>query len=287
LVRATHLQSATGVHYHLNEYADLSPAAFNVRNGLIPSLRPHASRTHVLSGKATPTSVDWRKHGLVADVKNQGSCGSCWAFSTVVSIEGQHAKKTGKLTTLSEQNLVDCVKNIKLPNDTSTCCMGCKGGLMDDAFDYVLTKQHGAIDSESAYPYTGRSGTCSYQPSKSGATLGGWTDVKSGDEAALLDAVATVGPVSIAVDASIGWQLYFGGIMHPTLCSSDPKKMDHGVAIVGFGTESGKDYWVVRNSWGASWGEHGYARIIRGKNACGLANAASYPNGVAAGSVEA
>ena len=187
--------------------------------------------------------------------------------------------------------------------------MGCKGGLMDDAFDYVLTKQHGAIDTESAYPYTGRSGTCHYQSAKSGATLGGWTDIEAGDEDALLDAVATVGPVSIAVDASIGWQLYFGGvpiagaptlgplrratllvqrvrsslcaacaqlvqrahqssvrapslwqIMHPTLCSSNPKKMDHGVAIVGFGTENGKDYWVVRNSWGASWGEHGYAR---------------------------
>jgi len=282
LVRSAHLQSAAGVHYHLNEYADLSPAAFNVRNGLIPSQRPQPTRTHVLSGKSTPTAVDWRKHGLVADVKNQGSCGSCWAFSTVVSIEGQHAKQTGKLTPLSEQNLVDCVKNIKLPNDTSTCCMGCKGGLMDDAFDYVLTKQHGAIDTESAYPYTGRSGTCHYQSAKSGATLGGWTDIEAGDEDALLDAVATVGPVSIAVDASIGWQLYFGGIMHPTLCSSNPKKMDHGVAIVGFGTENGKDYWVVRNSWGASWGEHGYARIIRGKNACGLANAASYPVGVSA-----
>ena len=90
--------------------------------------------------------------------------------------------------------------------------MGCKGGLMDDAFDYVLTKQHGAIDTESAYPYTGRSGTCHYQSAKSGATLGGWTDIEAGDEDALLDAVATVGPVSIAVDASIGWQLYFGGV---------------------------------------------------------------------------
>jgi len=282
LVRASHLQQSSGVHYHLNEYADLAPAQFNTRNGLIPSMVPKSKRMHTLSNRATPTSVDWRTHGLVADVKNQGSCGSCWAFSTVVSIEGQHAKKTGSVTPLSEQNLVDCVKHVKLPNDTSTCCMGCRGGLMDDAFSYVIQSQKGDIDTEAAYPYTGHAGTCAYDAAKEGATIGGWTDVPPGDEAALLDAVATVGPVSIAVDASIGWQLYFGGIMHPTLCSSDPKKMDHGVALVGYGTEKGKDYWIVRNSWGASWGEKGYARIIRGKNACGLANAASYPTDVTA-----
>ena len=109
----------------------------------------------------------------------------------------------------------------------------------------------------------------------------------AGDEDALLDAVATVGPISIAVDASMAWQLYFGGIMHGVLCSSNPKKMDHGVAIVGYGTEHGTDYWIIRNSWGAGWGEHGYVRIVRGKNACGLANAASYPTDAAGGIVEA
>jgi len=259
----------------------MAPSAFNERNGFVPSSHmAKASRTHVLSGNAAPAAVDWRSHGLVADVKNQGSCGSCWAFSTVVSIEGQHAKSTGTLATLSEQNLVDCVKGVRLPNDTSTCCMGCQGGLMDDAFSYLVSSQHGAIDTEAAYPYTGRSGSCSFDASHSGATVGAWTDVPQGDEDALLDAVATVGPVSIAVDASIGWQLYFGGIMHGWLCSSNPKRMDHGVAIVGYGTERGTDYWIVRNSWGAGWGEHGYARVVRGKNACGLANAASYPTGV-------
>jgi hypothetical protein len=96
---------------------------------------------------------------------------------------------------------------VRLPNDTSTCCDGCQGGLMDDAFSYLVSSQHGAIDTEAAYPYTGRSGSCSFDAAHSGATVGGWTDVPQGDEAALLDAVATVGPVSIAVDASIGWQL--------------------------------------------------------------------------------
>ena len=280
LAAATHLQRALGadVHFHLNEYADLAPADFNKRNGYIPAVHaPAPTSLHKLSGRAHNVSVDWRSHGLVADVKNQGSCGSCWAFSTVVSLEGQQAKKTGTMTTLSEQNLVDCVKGEKLPGDDSACCMGCQGGLMNDAFQYMIDHQGGMVDTEAAYPYTGRAGQCQYDAAKEGTKITKWTGIKQGDEDALLDAVATVGPVSIAVDASIGWQLYFGGIMHPTLCSSDPKKMDHGVALVGFGTEKGKDYWIVRNSWGAGWGEHGYARIIRGKNACGLANAASYP----------
>jgi len=280
LVGSKHLQTAVGadVHFHLNEYADVLPTEFNKRNGYVPSAHAaHATSVHVRSGNAVNASVDWRNFGLVADVKNQGSCGSCWAFSTVVSLEGQQAKKTGKLTSLSEQNLVDCVKGEKLPGDDSTCCMGCQGGLMNDAFQYMIDHQSGELDTEAAYPYTGRAGTCAYDASKEGTKITKFTAIPAGDEDALLDAVSTVGPVSIAVDASIGWQLYFGGIMHPTLCSSDPKKMDHGVAIVGYGTEKGTDYWIVRNSWGASWGEHGYARIVRGKNACGLANAASYP----------
>jgi hypothetical protein len=280
LVRSSHLQRAAGVSYHLNEYADLAPREFNLRNGFVPSAMPRATRTHTPSAAPAPSAVDWRDQGLVADVKNQGTCGSCWAFSTVVSIEGQHAKQAGKLSPLSEQNLVDCVTGVQLPDDDASCCMGCKGGLMDDAFDYLMLKQHGAIDTEAAYPYTGRAGTCSYEPSEAGAAIGSWTNIPEGDEAALLDAVATVGPVSVAVDASIGWQLYLGGIMRPLLCSSNPKKMDHGVAVVGYGTEGGTDYWIVRNSWGARWGEKGYARVLRGKNACGIANSASYPTSV-------
>ena len=287
-VRSAHLQEAESVRYALNEYADLTPSEFNERNGLIPSMMPHTTRVHKLSGKARPDAVDWREKSLVTEVKNQGSCGSCWAFSTVVSIEGQHAKQTGTLTSLSEQNLVDCVKDVKLPNETQTCCMGCRGGLMDDAFQYLIKKQGGAIDTEAAYPYRGFAGKCNFEASDAGAKITAWTGIPQGDEEALLDAVAHVGPISIAVDAGIGWQLYMGGIMRGLLCSSNPKRMDHGVAIVGYGTSSsGVDYWIVRNSWGKMWGEKGYARIKRGKNACGLANAASYPTDVAEGAAPA
>jgi len=283
-VEAARLQESLGATFELNEFADMTPAEFaEERNGLIPGAMPRPTSTHVISGKALPTAVDWREKGLVAEVKNQGSCGSCWAFSTVVSIEGQHAKKTGKLVSLSEQNLVDCVQNevVAGQGGNETCCMGCRGGLMSDAFQYLIDHQQGGIDTEASYPYKGKSGKCSFDAANDGATISKWVAIPQGDEDALLDAVATVGPVSVGVDASIGWQLYFGGILHPHLCSSSPKHMDHGVAIVGFGTEvvngTSTDYWTIRNSWGKSWGEHGYLRIVRGKNACGLANAASYP----------
>ena len=142
----------------------------------------------------------------------QGSCGSCWAFSTVVSIEGQQAKKTGQpVVPLSEQNLVDCVKNEKIANQTDTCCDGCKGGLMDFAFQYMIDHQSGAIDTEASYKYSGSDGTCAYNKANAGATISKYADVPIGDEAALMDAVANVGPISVGVDAGLGWQLYFGG----------------------------------------------------------------------------
>ncbi len=276
----------------LNEFADQAPAEFNKRNGYRSELaQERINPVHKMSGTAPPPSVDWRTKGLVAEVKNQGQCGSCWAFSTVASLEGQHAKKTGKLVSLSEQNLVDCVKGIKLANETDTCCNGCNGGLMDDAFEYLKEKQNGGIDTEAAYPYKGRDGTCSFATSSVGATISSFVDVPAGDEDALLDAVATVGPISVAVDASIGWQFYFGGILKPVLCSSKQGHMDHGVTVVGYGTAdvngTSTDYWIVKNSWGKFWGEKGYIRIIRGKNACGIANQASYPIDTASALVEA
>jgi cathepsin L len=150
----------------------------------------------------------------------------------------------------------------------------------DDAYEYLVEKQAGGIDTEAADPYKGRADTCAFDTSTVGAKISGFVDVPPGDEDALLDAVATVGPIAVAVDASIGWQLYFGGVLKPTLCSSKQGKMDHGVTVVGYGTEGTTDYWWIKNSWGGSWGEKGYVRLERGKNACGVANAASYPKDV-------
>ena len=153
---------------------------------------------------------------------------------------------------------------------------------MDNAFDYIINKQKGGIDTEASYPYRGEDEKCAFESSEDGAKIANWTDVPSGDEDALLDALATVGPVSVALDASRQWQTYAGGVLAPRKwlggCSSDPSKADHGVAVVGYGTDpTSGDYWIVRNSWGSAWGEDGYVRLKRGVNACGVANFASYP----------
>jgi len=251
----------------LNEWADLTGDEF-FKFMSQPYNRTRPRRVKKLNNTA-PDSVDWRSKGAVTPVKNQGQCGSCWAFSTTGSTEGSAAINSGKLISLSEQQLVDCSK--------AEHNNGCGGGLMDSAFGYMMQSQSGADDMESNYPYTAKDGTCVYSASKAftGATVTGFVDVTSKDEDALLDAVATQGVISIAVNAAHHWQLYSGGILDVSfLCN--PDDLDHGVAVVGYGTED-KDYWIVRNSWGPTWGEEGYIRLVRGKNMCGVATQPSYP----------
>jgi len=226
------------------------------------------------TGVTVPSSVDWRGTGAVSEVKNQGACGSCWAFSTTGSLEGQTFRKKGRRVDLSEQQLVDCSHENN----------GCHGGIMDLAFNYV--QKNGGLDSEKAYPYVSgdtheAQDTCRFRPKDVLATDTGHMDLPSGDEEKLKEAVATVGPISVAIDASHrSFQMYASGVYDEIHCGNGTRNLDHGVLVVGYGTDklAGKDYWLVKNSWGPQWGENGYIRMRRNaRNQCGIATMASYP----------
>uniref|UniRef100_A0A6J0TQT4 Cathepsin K-like n=1 Tax=Pogona vitticeps TaxID=103695 RepID=A0A6J0TQT4_9SAUR len=217
-----------------------------------------------------PKHVDWRKKGYVTPVKDQGDCGSCWAFSATGALEGLHFKKTGKLVSLSEQNLVDC--SWKQGNE------GCDGGFMNWAFKYVRVNK--GINSEKTYPYEGEDGPCRFNPSDRAATCTSLVKIKKKNETDLERAVAKVGPVSVAVDAS-DFAFYKSGIFYQKGCGDF---LNHGMLAVGYGTVKDDDaqkikkYWILKNSWSKTWGEKGYMRLAREMhNQCGVASDASYP----------
>eukprot|EP00094_Tigriopus_californicus_P005515 TCALIF_05314-PA protein Name:"Similar to Cp1 Cathepsin L (Drosophila melanogaster)" AED:0.11 eAED:0.11 QI:144/1/1/1/1/1/4/133/333 len=214
-----------------------------------------------------PDEVDWRTKGAVTPIKDQGWCGSCWAFSTTGALEGQHFRKTGKMVSLSEQNLIDCSESFGNH--------GCNGGLMDLAFQYI--KDNGGIDTETSYPYEGKDASCRFQAKNVGARDKGFVDLPPGDEEKLKEAVATMGPVSVAIDASHeSFQFYSEGVYDEPECDSG--SLDHGVLVVGYGSDNGSDYWLVKNSWSTKWGDAGFIKMARNKNnQCGIASSASYP----------
>ena len=253
----------------VNKFADLTAEEFGAKYRA-GGLRPKTpKRLRFQNTTALPTSVDWEAKGAVTAVKNQEQCGSCWAFSTTGSVEGAWFISKGALPSLSEQQLVDC----SVPEGNQ----GCNGGLMDQAFQYIIDNK--GITTEAAYPYTATGpNTCEAAGKPVAATLSGFKDVAVGSETALLTAISQQ-PVSVAVEADQSvFQFYSGGVMDST-CGT---QLDHGVLAVGYGTDGGKDYYKVKNSWGADWGEKGYIRLGRGakfnpNGQCGVQMAASYP----------
>jgi len=233
-----------------------------------PSPSPHVTPTPTPAPTPTPTpaptpaasttSFDWRTKGVVTAVKNQGQCGSCWAFSTIASLEGQYAQLTGNLVSLSEQQLVDCA--------SITGNYGCNGGSQQEALIYY-SKASVGIATEANYPYTAVQHSCGYSSSQkvSGITTIGYKLAGTTDETYIAQMLATVGPLAVAMNAT-PLQYYTSGIFSAS-CSG---AVNHGVTLVGYGISGGVNYWIVKNSWGASWGESGYFRIVKGVGQCSI-----------------
>ena len=223
--------------------------------------------------KIIPKSIDWREKNAVTHVKNQGNCGSCWSFSTTGSIEGIHAIKKNKLINASEQQLMDC--SDKYGNH------GCQGGLMDNAFKYVIDN---GLCSEEEYPYQAEQGQCSSAQCNRVVQIDNYADVEPNNEKVLMRAVAHQ-PISVAIQANLtSFRFYKRGVYQDPDCGD---QLDHGVLIVGYGTDilQDLDYWIVKNSWTSNWGDEGYVKILRNyekyggdsSGMCGIAVQPSYP----------
>jgi cathepsin L len=254
----------------LNEFADLTSEEFAAQrlSTWVPGYE--SEHEHTGLGSSPPATQDWVPLGWVTPVKDQGQCGSCWSFSATGSLEGQYFNSTGQktLVSFSEQQQVSC----------NNWCFGCNGGNADFAFHY-WTKKVGA-NTEADYPYTsgeGVSGKCETAGKPVITMVAYHVDVTSGSESALESAVGVVGPTSVAIDASqLSFQLYTKGIYSSSKCSTT--SLDHAVLTVGYNQLStGEQYWIVKNSWGTSWGQAGYIWMEKGVNMCGIATDASYP----------
>lgn len=249
-----------------NQLSALTQAEYEAMLGFKQPVTRRA-KVEVAPSNDDPESVDYREKGWVNEVKDQGQCGSCWAFSAIQAVESQWAKVKGELLSLSESNLVDCVNT----------CNACNGGMMSTAYEYIIVHQDRKFMKEEDYPYVPLEQACMFDASKAVAHIQTWVEVSWMSESDLKTKVAQNGVAAIAIYASLSsFMNYKSGIYYDLLC--EPFIQNHGVGCVGYGTENGTDFWIVRNSWGKTWGEGGYIRIKRNAwNQCGVASNAIVP----------
>ena len=253
----------------LNQFSDLTSEEFKalyINSGYKQSssveVGSYGCKTYTSAATSAPASLDWRQKGAVTSVKDQGQCGSCWTFSSTGASEGAWAIATGKLLDLSEQQLVDCATGVAYGSH------GCNGGQMEGADKYLIANGQCSLAS---YPYTAVDGKC--QKCSPVAQFTSCSDVKPNDQVSLKGAVG-LGPVSVAISADTRYfQSYTGGILDSIACYTE---LNHGVLVTGYGTDNGKKYWTVKNSWSSTWGEQGYVRILRSDSTndagiCGIA----------------
>jgi C1A family cysteine protease len=257
--------SKSGARFGVNRFTDMAAEEFKVYHSLnVPNVErnetPEFSESELLLSKKK--SKDWRQGGAVTQVKNQGQCGSCWSFSTTGGAEGANFMANGELVSASEQQFVSC----------DTTDMGCSGGLQEQAYEWVINSNNGVIVTEADYGYVSGAGnvpSCKRTGSmETAATIKSYKMVQQSEDAIAATLIKS-GPVPIAIDAT-AWQTYQGGIMD----NCGGFQMDHAVLAVGVTP----DYWIVKNSWGTSWGESGYIRLQRGTNQCLISQHAVMPS---------
>jgi len=251
----------------VNKFADITHTEWQKSLNVRKTVKDTHPAPLAMRDATRPDSVDWREEGYVTPVKDQGQCGSCWSFGATGSMEGAIMKKTGELVSLSEQNLVDC-------DHKSSAC---NGGLEIYAFDYVIS--NGGINTEADYPYESGDGSrhqCRYDDSNRVLTISSYTEYPR-DEEALTNNLAVEGPLSVGIDAGQrSFQHYSSGIYNEPSCHK--LLLNHAVLAVGYGSESDGDYFIVKNSWGTSWGMDGYILMARdGSNCCGIASDVNLP----------
>jgi len=253
---------STSAVYALNKFSDLSPEEFKLKYLMKnPVNTPKENRDVLKPTKAAPNKFDWRTMDMVTPVKDQGQCGSCWAFSVTETIESSWllAKNTtaSKFQPLGPQQVVDC--------DDSDA--GCDGGNPPTAYDYVISA--GGMETEADYPYTAQDGTCSFKKDKVSVSIASWKYAADEDDEATMQAnLISYGPLSICVDAEY-WQDYSSGVMTSYDCCWWCQ-LDHCVQLVGYDTTASTPYYYVRNSWGTDWGINGYILLEMNKNTCGM-----------------
>ncbi|KAA8534771.1 hypothetical protein F0562_029787 [Nyssa sinensis] len=259
-----------GLPYTLavNQFADWTWEEFRRhRLGAAQNCSATIKGNHKLTDVVLPKMKDWRLEGIVSPVKNQGHCGSCWTFSTTGALEAAYKQAFGKGISLSEQQLVDCAQAFNN--------FGCNGGLPSQAFEYI--KYNGGLETEEAYPYTGKDGECKFSSENVGVQVLDTVNITLGAEDELKHAVAIVRPVSVAFEVVTGFRFYQKGVYTNNTCGTTPMDVNHAVLAVGYGVENGVPYWLIKNSWGEDWGDNGYFKMEMGKNMCGIATCASYP----------
>jgi len=252
----------------VTQFADLSGDEFTkLYLGKVlqkPVEQPKRLRVMSPQGEKADPAFDWRTKGAISPVRNQGQCGSCWAMTVVAAVESACYILTHNLTMWSTQALMDC------SGDCGN--QGCNGGYIDESFTWLAKNP---LPEDSCYPYTADSGSCKKTcPPIKWCKVTGFKDVPKGDEAAMLTAVNKQ-PLALAIEADqSSFQLYTGGVIDSSDCG---KQLDHTSLLIGYGTDTGKQYWTLQNTWGTTWGEKGFLRMIRNKDECGIADMVSYP----------